>query len=381
MKQNLIKYWKILKQTAITWLDSDPFRQSAIISYYAVLSLPGLLITIIWILGQIWGEQAVHGEVVDQIQTTMGLKSAEFLEKLIQNAYLDASASWYMQIIGIGALVFGATTLFFQMQQTLNYIWSVEVVPENGVVRVILDRLNSMGLILVIALLLLVSLVSSSILTSFREILEFYVGGEWTYVFKMSNFLLSFVVISIMFSIMYKALPDVEIPWRMVWVGGIVTALLFNLGKWGLSYYFSISDPSSSFGTASTIILIMIWINYTTLILLFGAQFTQVYGTVNGYKIKPNSYARWNDEYVLKHKDAVLSYLFENKVELLNKLDKNIKTEVYRDPNDKESSREFLHELGVENTKTFREKIFGALKSFRETFHKNKEQPKQSNEK
>lgn len=373
MKRFLTKYWKILKETAITWSDLNPFRQSAIISYYAIFSLPGLLIMIIWILGQIWGENAIHGQVVEQFTNLMGLKGAEFVENLIQNAYLDANSRWYMQLAGIGTLVFGASTLFFQMQQTLNYIWSVEVVPENGLVRYLIDRANSMLLIIILAFLLLLSLVATSVLASFRETIEFYLGGEWTYLFRIGNIILSFVVLSVMFSIMYKRLPDVKIPWKMVWIGGIVTALLFNLGKWGLSYYFSIANPSSSFGAASTMIFIMIWINYTTLIVLFGAQFTQIYGKANGYRIKPNSYARWNDEYVLKHKDAVLNQLFEKKLEIFNKLDENIKTEAYKDPNDPEKSKEFIKELGIENQKGFKAKIIEGFKNLKDQLsHKNK---------
>ncbi|MRI63817.1 YihY/virulence factor BrkB family protein [Ornithobacterium rhinotracheale] len=369
MRKKLLNFWRILKKTSITWLDADPFRQSAIISYYAILSLPGLLIIIIWSLGQIWGESAVHGEVVDHIQDMMGLKSAEFIENIIQNAYLDANARWYMQLIGIGTLVFAATTLFFQVQKTLNYIWSVELKEDNGIWRVVVDRANSMLLIVVLAILLLVSLVSSSILASFKETIEFYVGGEWTYFFKISNYILSFGVLSVLFSIMYKALPDVKIPWRMVWVGGFVTALLFNLGKWALSYYFSIANPSSGFGAASTIIFIMIWINYTTLILLYGAQFTQVYGIMNNYKIKPNDYARWNDQYILKHKNIVMKKLFQNRIKELDTLDENIKTGYFKDPDEEVKSYEFIDEM-KENKESFVNRIIEGYNKLKKSLNK-----------
>ncbi|AFL98463.1 YihY/virulence factor BrkB family protein [Ornithobacterium rhinotracheale] len=349
MKKHLFNFWKILKKTTLMWLDADPFRQSAIISYYAILSLPGLLIIIIWSLGQIWGESAIKGEIVEHIQDMMGLKSAEFIENIIQNAYLDAGAQWYMQVIGIGTLVFAATTLFFQFQKSLNHIWSVQVNEDNAMWRVVVDRIKSMLLIIVLALLILLSLLSSSVLASFKETLEFYVGGEWTYFFKISNYILSFGVLAVLFSIMYKTLPDVKIPWRMVWIGGFVTAILFNIGKWALSYYFSIANPSSGFGAASTIIFIMIWINYTTLILLFGAQFTQIYGVINNYKVKPNDYARWNDQYILKHKNRVMKRLFQNKVKELEELDHNIKTGYYRDTNEDSKSMEFVEELNSNN--------------------------------
>lgn len=359
MKQFLLKSWNILKKTFLVWFENDPFRQSAIISYYAILSLPALLIMIIWSLGHFYGEEAVQGEVVVKIQNMMGLKSAEFIENLIQNAYLDSQSAWYIQIIGIGTLIFTATTLFFQIQQTLNFQWNAEVKPDSGFLHLIIVRLNGMLLIMVIVILLLITVISSSILSSFKDSLEFYIGGEWTLFLNIGNIVLSFVVIWVLFSLVYKFLPDVKIPWKMVWVGGLVTTLLFNLGKYLLSYYFSIADPSSGFGTASIIIFIMIWINYTTLILLFGATFTYVYGLENNYKIRPNKYAQWNKDYVLKHKNAVLNKLFENKEKELLTLDENIRQGVYQDPDAKESSKSYIDEIGIKKSGS----IFSSIKS------------------
>ncbi|CAI9430002.1 YihY family inner membrane protein [Candidatus Ornithobacterium hominis] len=359
MKQFLLKCWEVIRRTFLVWFENDPFRQSAIISYYAILSLPGLLIMIIWTLGQFYGEKAMQGQVVEKIQNMMGLKSAEFIENLIQNAYLDPYSEWYVQVIGIGTLIFSATTLFFQIQQTLNHQWNVEVKPNSGILHLITVRLNGMMLILIITLLLLITVISSSVLSSFKDSLEFYIGGEWTLLLNIGDIVLSFVVICVLFSLVYKFLPDVEIPWKMVWIGGLVTTLLFNLGKYLLSYYFSVADPSSGFGTASIIIFIMIWINYTTLILLFGATFTYVYGLENNYKIRPNKYAQWNKDYVLRHKNAVLNKLFEDKEEELLMLDENIRQGVYRDPEVGESSKTYIDEIGIKKSSS----IFSTVKS------------------
>lgn len=345
MKQALLRYWKIIKKTFKVWFDNDPFRQSAIISYYAILSLPGLLIMIIWSLGHFFGEDAIQGEVVLQIQDMMGLKSAEFIENIIQNAYLDPRSEWYMQVVGIGTLIFSATTLFFQLQETLNHQWNVEVKPDSGIIRLIMVRLNGMILILLIAFFLLVIVVSSSILSSFNDVLELYIGNESTMFLSLGNTILGFVIMSILFSLVYKFLPDIKIPWRMVWIGGLVTALLFNIGKYGLSYYFSIADPSTGFGTASIIIFIMIWINYTTLILLFGATFTYVYGLEIGCKLRPNKYAQWNKEYVLKHKNAVLNKLFQDKSKELNIMDEKIRNGHYSDPDLPSSVELYIKEI------------------------------------
>lgn len=346
----------------MAWLRSEPFRQSAIISYYAILSLPGLLIMIIWILSNLWTEKEAHGEVITQFKSMTGIKSTVFLENLIQGIHRYTDGQSYMQSIALVILIYGATNLFFQLQKTLNHMWSVEVKEKKGLIRFFFNRLNSMVLIMLVACLLLVSMVSTSILSYFRETLEYLIGGEWTYIFRLSNFVLSFIVLSFLFSIIYKVLPDVQVPWKMVWVGGFITALLFNLGKWGLSYYFSIANPSSDFGTASTAIFIMLWINYSTLIFLFGAQFTNIYGIANHYKIKPRKYARWNNQYVLQHKDNIFNEIFEKKLDALNQLDKKIKNGAYVNPESPGYSSQMIKDLGLENTPLF-EKIVQGFKS------------------
>ncbi|MGB0176931.1 MAG: YihY/virulence factor BrkB family protein, partial [Owenweeksia sp.] len=276
MRVNFKSIWQVLKTTAKGWMESDPFRESAVISYYAIFSIPGLLIIVIWVAGIFFGQEAVRGEVGAQVGQIMGPNAAEGVESLIKGAALDQS-NFFMKIIGIGTLVFGATTLFFQLQKSLNNIWDVVAAPTNNLKKFIYDRAYSLGLIMVIAFLLLITLVLSAGISVISTWIENNFGEYLLYAVQIVNFVISLGVVTCLFAIMFKVLPDVEVQWRSVWVGALVTATLFSIGKTLLGLYFGIADPTSGFGAAGTIILVIMWVNYTCLILFFGAEFTQVF--------------------------------------------------------------------------------------------------------
>lgn len=299
MKLNFKNIGKLLSKTFQEWNADDPFRQSAIIAYYAIFSIPGLLMIVIWAAGLIFGEEAVRGEVSAQIQQFMGEKGAEGVEQLLSNKSVS-EGSLGMKIIGIGALVYGATTLFFQLQKTLNYIWEVEAAPDNNIKKLVSDRASSLGLILIIAFLLLISLVLSGIISIIGNYIADTFGSGLLVLIQVGNFIVSVGIITLLFAIMYKYLPDVDISWSTVWMGAFVTAILFSIGKTLLGLYFGYADPSSSFGAAGTVILVMIWVNYSCLILFFGAEFTQVYARQMGYNIRPSRHAKWRPEMLIK---------------------------------------------------------------------------------
>ena len=290
----------MLKATAKNWNDSDPFRQSAIIAYYAIFSIPGLLMIVIWVAGTLFGAEAIRGEISQQATEYMGADAAKGVEDLLASVELDQS-SLIMRIIGTATLLFGATTLFFQLQKSLNYIWDVEANPNNGIKKLIVDRASSLGLILVVAFLLLITLVISALVSILGNWIDANFGDVLLYAVQGLNFLLSLGVVSLLFAVMFKFLPDVEISWNSVWVGSVVTAVLFTIGKTLLGFYFAHADPSSSFGAAGTIILVMIWVNYTCLILFFGAEFTQVHARKYNHKIKPSKHAKWRAEHILRN--------------------------------------------------------------------------------
>lgn len=296
--------WKdllsLLKESYSEWNDDDPFRMSAAMSYYAIFSLPGLLLIVISVAGFIFGEEAVQGEISTQISSMIGSDAAKNVEEMISNVHQNESSIW-ATIIGFATLIFGATGLFYQLQISLNQIWEVQVKKEEGIKKVLVDRITSFGVILVIGFLLLISLVLTAALSAFSDFIKENLPSYLIYVFYIVEFLVSYGIITLLFATIYKVLPDVNIRWKTVWIGAAVTAALFVIGKFALGIYFGKSDPGSAYGAAGSLILILLWVSYSCLILFFGAEFTQVYARRYGHKIEPNSHARRTASYILEH--------------------------------------------------------------------------------
>ncbi len=261
-------------------------------AYNAIFALPGLLIIIIWTTSHFFGEEAVNGEVRRQLQGIMGYDGAKSIQDIITGALVDKENFW-MKALGVATLIFGATSLFFQMQSTLNNLWDVEATPKKAWQKFILDRANSLGMILMIAFLLLISMVLSSLIGLANGLITKYFGLDTYLIIQITNFLLGLGVVTVLFAMMFKILPDVEIKWKSVWIGALVTAILFNLGKMAMSFYFEISNPTSVFGAAGTVILLMMWINYSCQLIFFGAEFTKVYALRKGHSIVPSKHATW----------------------------------------------------------------------------------------
>ncbi len=282
----------LIKETAILWNKDNPWRLSAVVAYYAILSLPGLLVVIINLVGYIWGADAVAGKVYNEVRTNMGPGVAKAIQDIFENAG-SGQSSLVATIIGIGALVFGATGVFYHLQLSINEVWEVTSVPKQEFLRYLIDRARGFGFVLVIGFLLLVSFVITALLSS----LQGYVGTflpELSYILlQIANFVISLGVITLLFALIYKYLPDLHIGWRSVWIGAFITSLLFVIGKEILSYYFSEASPGSVYGAAGSMIIVLLWVSYSCLILFFGAEFTWVYTRRYGYKMRPKSHARF----------------------------------------------------------------------------------------
>lgn len=287
--------WEILKETFNEWMSSSAAKDSASMAYNAIFSLPGLLIIIIWTASNFFGEEAVNGEVRRQLQGIMGYEGAKSIQDIIKSAMVDKENFW-MKALGVGTLVFGATSLFFQMQSSLNNLWDVEAVPKKAWQKFLLDRANSLGMILIIAFLLLISMLLSSLIGLANDLITKYFGLETYVIIQASNFILGFAIVTVLFAFMFKVLPDVEIKWKSVWIGAVVTALMFNIGKMLISFYFDFSKPTSIFGAAGTVILLMMWINYSCQLVFFGAEFTKIYAYRMGHKIIPSKHANWSKQ-------------------------------------------------------------------------------------
>lgn len=288
-------FWQILKETFSEWNDSSASNDSASLAYYAIFSIPGLLIIIIWIAGYFFGEEAIRGEITKHISGMMGSDVAKSIQDMVAGALIDKQ-NIFMKIVGIGSLVFGSTTLFFQLQKTLNNLWDVEAAPKKALVKFLLDRANSLSMILILGFLLMITMVLSSFISLFNNFITSYFGLETYFIVEIVNFAVGFLIVVLLFALMFKVLPDVEISWKSVWKGALLTAVLFTVGKFLLSLYFSQFKPTSTFGAAGTVILVMLWINYSCMLIFFGAEFTKVYTYKKGYRIVPSKHAKWSSK-------------------------------------------------------------------------------------
>lgn len=293
--KKLINFWDILKDTYKDWSARDLGTEAASLAYSAIFSIPGLLIIIIWLTGIFFGEEAVRGEITKVIGSMMGKDVGKSLEEMVIGGMVDKK-NILMKIIGVVTLVFGATSLFFQFQKSLNKLWDVVAAPKKAWEKYLLDRANSLGMIVVIAFLLLITLLLSSFIGLANDWVIRRFSLETLVIVNIINIVLGFLIAFILFAAMFKILPDVEIEWRSVWIGAAVTAVLFTLGKYLLTFYFDTFNPSSAFGTAGTIILLLLWINYTCQIIFFGVEFTKVYAKKMGHELKPSKHAKWSPQ-------------------------------------------------------------------------------------
>ena len=291
MKFKIKDLGKIFKITFKEWNQKDPFRQSAIIAYYSIFSIPGLLVLIITITGYFFSKEAVHQNIFDQVSSTMGADTAEQIKGMLTKAGGSQSTIWG-SIIGFVILLVGATGVFVELQKTLNEIWQVKVVVKKGILPILKARLFSFGLILAIAFLLLISLVVSAALVAMSKWIAVDASGLVVIVFNVLNFILSLVVISILFGLMFKILPDAKVKWEHVWLGSLVTGLLFTIGKTALAFYFGKTDPASVYGAAGSIILILLWVSYSSMIMFFGAEFTATYAKMYSGDVPPTKIAK-----------------------------------------------------------------------------------------
>jgi membrane protein len=290
MELKLRDLGKLFKSTFKSWNDKDPFRQSAVIAYYAIFSVPGLLVLIIAITGYFFGKDAVNENIINQISSTMGADTATSIKEMLLKAS-TAKSSVIGSIVSIGVLLVGATGVFVELQKSLNDIWNVKPVKQNGLWLIIKARLFSFGLIVAIAFLLLVSLVISTGLTALSDIIKAYTSDFTVVIFNIINFIFSLAVISLLFAMMFKILPDAKIEWKHVWFGSLLTGLLFTIGKTALAFYFGTANPASVYGAAGSVILMLLWVSYSSMIVFFGAEFTAAYARRYTGKVAPMEHA------------------------------------------------------------------------------------------
>ena len=292
MKKFLKNNFAILKTAFKEWWSKDPFRESAVIAYYSIFSLPGLLVVIVTFAGYFFGRDVVNKHIADQITATLGAETAKQIQNMIVQASRIRNSVW-LTVIGLVIIIIGATGVFAQFQQSLNIIWEVKVdKTKSGIWNVIKVRLFSFGLIVAIAFLLIVSLVVSAILSAFGVWISHHFSDSFLIVLQAFNFIFSFIIFAVLFALMFKFFPDAKIKWKDVWIGSLVTTFLFEIGKIGLGLYFSKADPGIGYGAAGSIILILLWVSYSSMLVFYGAEFTHAYAIRNSGKVIPTEIAK-----------------------------------------------------------------------------------------
>lgn len=281
--------WSLVKDAAGEWSEDRAPRLGAALAYYTVFSLVPLLMVVIAIAGFVFGEEAARGEILRQVSGLVGEKSGTMIQDMLQNAS-EPKNGIMGSLIGIGTLLLGASGVFGQLQDALNTVWEVKPKPGRGFMGLIRDRFLSLVTVVGTGFLLMVSLVLSALLSAMGKALSGYLPAPES-VLQAINFVLSFGVTALLFAMIFKILPDVRIQWRDVWVGAVVTALLFTIGKLLIGLYLGKTDVASVFGAAGSLVILLVWIYYSSQILLYGAEFTKVYADRYGSRIRPTENA------------------------------------------------------------------------------------------
>lgn len=276
-------YFNLLKEAFSEFSADNAMKLSASLAYYTVFSLGPLVLVVISVVGFFFKESDVMWKVYGQVKDLVGQQSADQVFNIIKSLR-DQNAGTF-SIIGVAILIFGATTVFADIQDSINYIWSIKAKPQRGWVKYLKNRLLSFSLVLGVAFLLIVSLFISSVTDLLSQNLMHNLQEDYVIIFKAINFIFTFIVITVLFAAIYSILPDARIKWKDAMLGASFTGALFMLGKYLIGLYISSSEMDNTYGAAASIIILLSWVYYTAIILYFGAEFTKVYATQIGGKI------------------------------------------------------------------------------------------------
>lgn len=282
--------WEIIKDTFKYFQEDSPMTYGASIAFYTIFSLPATLVLIIYIASTFVEQQLVQGELFEQIRELVGESSAQQLKNIMENARTSES-QLLAKIIGIGTLMFSATTVFVNVQEALNHIWHVKPKPKREFIKFLIDRAFSFAMVTSLGLILLVSLVINILLTIFNDFLENLLTEGTVYFIQLLSYSISLATVTLVFALIFKVLPDANVKWKDVWVGALVTTTLFSIGRYLISLYLGNSNIGSTYGVAGSFVLVLIWIYYSSIILLLGAEFTKAFANKMGRRILPKKNA------------------------------------------------------------------------------------------
>ena len=299
--------WSILKQSFSDFIDNKVFKLSAALAFYTIFSLPAMLIIVISVSGIFYGREAIEGSLYHQISEFVGNDAALQIQQSIRGAALSKS-SYFATIVGVVTLIFGATSVFTEIQDSINYIWKLKTKPRKGMgfLKMVFNRLLSFSLVITLGFLLLVSLLINGLMDMLITRLTNLFPELTVIVVYVVNIAITFGITALLFALIFKVLPDARIKWKHVRAGAFTTAILFMLGKFLIGYYLGHSKLSSTYGTAGSVIVMLLWVYYSAMILYFGAVFTHVFAAHSGTRIYPNSYAVWVQEIEVESEKSIV---------------------------------------------------------------------------
>lgn len=291
------KLWRILTRAITDFIDNDMLKLSSSLAYSTIFALPGLLIIIIWFTTVFYGKEIIEGTIHSQMASLIGENAATNIHNAMKTA-LTGGTSKIARIIGIGTIVIGATAVFAEIQSSINQIWKVKSKPRKGrgFLRMLINRLLSFSIIISFGFILLVSLIVNGAMDLLVDNFMQRFPDAAVIVAYLLNLVLSFFIIAIIFGLIFKILPDAKVEWKHVRVGAFTTAFFFLAGKFLISYYLGHSRITTAYGAAGTVIIVLLWVYYSSMILYFGAAFTREYAIEMGSRIYPSKYAVWVEQ-------------------------------------------------------------------------------------
>ncbi|GGH76760.1 membrane protein [Filimonas zeae] len=283
---------KMLMQTFNDFMEYKVLRMSAALAYYTVFAIGPMLIVIITLCDVFYGREAIEGSIYGQINDFVGASAAAQIQEILKNATVSNDISW-ASVIGVVSLIFAATGVFTEIQDSINSIWRLKAKPKKGqgLLKFVLNRLLSFSMIVGLGFVLLVSLLVNAIMDALSTRLMSHFPEIQVFVAYIINYAVTFFIITFLFAGIFKILPDARVQWKDVWKGALATAFLFMLGKFGISFYLSKSNVSGAYGAAGSMVIILLWVYYSSAILYFGAAYTRVHACMKGREIYPNEYA------------------------------------------------------------------------------------------
>jgi membrane protein len=292
-------FWLLLRDSCIGFANDKVLKLSAALAYYTVFSLAPMLMIVISLCSIFFGREAVQGQVFSQIDQLIGPEAALQIEEVLKKITLRHD-NLMATLIGSVTLLIGATGIFGEMQDSINFIWRLKTKPKKGVARILVNRLMSFSMLLVMGFILMVSLVLNALLGTFFDSLRTYFSESIVSKLYMLNNLVMLGITTLLFAFIFRVLPDAKVKWRDVWIGALVTSIMFLFGKFLISFYLQHNASISAYGATGSVIVILLWVYYSAIILYFGAEFTQVYVTRQGRVIHPNRYAVWVENRVIE---------------------------------------------------------------------------------